>query len=275
MIIKTGFKILKYTYPGCERLHLASKLLFIFLLIIFDLQPLRAQEKYTAASIHSHNDYSRPDPFYHAFNAGVGAIEADVFIRNGHLLVAHDSSGIKQELTLKKLYLDPLKKELSNRPRPVNLVIDLKEAYGELLAELMRELEPLKSFINTDNKQAPLTIIITGNRPPPSEYNNYPSYILFDDDLQLPHNPNQWKRVAQVSLNFANYSKWKGDGTLPLRDEKLLKAVINSIHMSGKKIRFWAAPDNQAGWQKLIALGADILNTDKIDLLINTIVKKQ
>jgi hypothetical protein len=89
--------------------------------------------------------------------------------------------------------------------------------------------------------------------------------------LQLPHTLQQWQRVAQVSLNFANYSKWRGEGVLPLRDEKVIKAVINAVHLTGKKIRFWAAPDNPTGWQKMMDLNADILSTDKIDELVNAI----
>lgn len=239
----------------------------IILLTVFSVSTY-AQQQYTPASIHSHNDYSRPDAFYHAFNAGVGTIEADVFLRNGKLMVAHDSTGISPERSLKNLYLDPLRSELNKHPRPVILMIDVKEAYGPALTELLAELEPLKSLTKANNPQVPLSIVITGNRPPPAEYTNYPACITFDDDLSVPHTQQQWQRVAQVSLNFANYSKWKGERILPLRDEKLIKAIINSVHLSERRIRFWAAPDNPAGWQKLIELHADILSTDKIDDLI-------
>jgi alkaline phosphatase len=226
-----------------------------------------AQKKYTASNIHSHNDYSRPEAFYHAFNAGAGAIEADVYLRNGKLVVAHDTTAAKQLLPLNKMYLQPILQEFKTRPRPLNLVIDLKGAYAPILAELLEELKPLKRLIHSGNNKNPLRIIITGNRPPPAGYNVYPSYITFDDDLQLSHTPGQWKRVAQVSLNFENYSKWRGEGTLPQLDERVLRSVINAVHASGKKIRFWAAPDNKAGWQKLMELNADILSTDKIDEL--------
>jgi glycerophosphoryl diester phosphodiesterase len=250
------------------------KSLPVLTLIFLFLSPVYAQEKYTAANVHSHNDYSRPNAFYHAFDAGVGAIEADVFLRNGKLVVAHDTTEAKRLITLEKLYLEPIQKVMHDRPRPVNLVIDLKENYALILTELLKELEPLKAFIKTNTK-SPLTIIITGNRPPPSEYKIYPSYISFDDDLQLPHTPQQWQRVAQVSLNFANYSKWTGDGPLPEQDEKVLKSVINAVHQSGKKLRFWAAPDNPSGWQKLMELNVDILSTDKIDKLLIEINTKK
>lgn len=240
--------------------------LSIALFVIFT-EPVPAQRKYTPADIHSHNDYSRPEAFYHAFNAGAGAIEADVYLRNGKLVVAHDTAAAKQFMSLDKMYLQPILKEFKTRPRPLNLIIDLKGEYAPILSKLLVELKPLKDLIHSGNNNNLLNIIITGNRPPPAGYNAYPLYITFDDDLQLPHTPGQWKRVAQVSLNFENYSKWRGEGKLPLVDEKVLKSVINAIHASGKKVRFWAAPDNIAGWKKLMELHADILSTDKIDEL--------
>jgi glycerophosphoryl diester phosphodiesterase len=240
--------------------------LSIALFVVF-IKPASAQKKYSTSDIHSHNDYSRPEAFYHAFNAGAGAIEADVYLRNGRLVVAHDTTAAKQQISLDKMYLQPILKEFKTRPRPLNLVIDLKGAYAPILTELLKELKQLKHLIKSGNNNKPLTIIITGNRPPPAGYNAYPPYITFDDDLQLPHTPEQWKRVAQVSLNFENYSKWRGENTLPLVDERVLKSVINAVHASGKRIRFWAAPDNKAGWQKLMELKADILSTDKIDEL--------
>lgn len=228
-----------------------------------------AQQRYTPANIHSHNDYTRDVPFYHAYNAGTGCIEADVFLRDKELMVSHDTAHITFNNTLRKMYLEPLQKELAKHPRPIKLFIDLKESYVKLLPELVHELKPLDNYINKGDGQAPLTIVITGDFPPPALFKNYPSYILFDDNLQLPYTPEQWKRVAEVSLNFANYSKWKATDILPARDEKVLKSVINAVHIAGKPIRFWGAPDNPAAWKKLMELGADVINTDKIDELVN------
>ncbi|MFD0795176.1 hypothetical protein ACFQZX_16255 [Mucilaginibacter litoreus] len=246
-----------------------NKLLLVNLLVLF-AGVSSAQKTYTQASIHSHNDYTRPQAFYNAYNAGVGFIEADVYLRNGKLMVAHDSSQISADRTLNTLYLQPLQKV----QRPVTLVIDLKESYAPLLIEVLRELQPIKTMLNAGDGKSPVTILITGNRPAPADYDKYPPYILFDDDLQKPHNAEQWKRVAEVSLNFANYSAWKGEGELSKKDEAVLKSVVNAVHAAGKKVRFWGNPDNVAGWQKLMDIGVDILNTDKIDELKSFIAAK-
>ena len=43
--------------------------------------------------IHSHNDYARRVPFYQAYAQQVASIEADVFLRDGKLLVGHEVGG--------------------------------------------------------------------------------------------------------------------------------------------------------------------------------------
>jgi alkaline phosphatase len=38
---------------------------------------------YTIANTHSHNDYEQPIPFWTAYNAQFGSIEADIFLIDG------------------------------------------------------------------------------------------------------------------------------------------------------------------------------------------------
>ena len=39
------------------------------------------------------------------------------------------------------------------------------------------------------------------------------------------------------------------------------------MHQAGKKIRFWAAPDNENSWDAQINLGVDLIGTDEIEKL--------
>jgi len=229
-----------------------------------------SQEKhYTVADAHAHNDYMHPVPFYTAWNAGFGSIEADVYPVNGVLLVSHTKKALSSERTLDRLYLKPLLEQLQkDDKRKVSLLIDIKENYKESLRFLTKELQPLKKYLVSDNDlKKPVTILISGERPPPQEYKNYPHYIFFDDDLKVFHTPDQWKRVRLVSLSFERYSHWNGEGDLPDSDRKVLLHVIDSVHQAGKKIRFWAAPDSKNSWATQMNLGADIIGTDKIDEL--------
>lgn len=225
-------------------------------------------KKYSTANAHSHNDYLNASPFYAAFNNGFASIEADIFPVNGKLYVAHSKKEIGPENTLKKFYIDPLARELAAHPaRKMKLLIDIKDNYKVSLDLLLKELIPLNSFLSSPEAIKPLTILITGTRPPPSEYNNYPSYLFFDDDLKLTHTPRQWQRVGQVSLSFTRYSAWKGEGKPAKGGIKKLRHVIDSVHTAGKTIRFWAAPDNKRSWRLQKKLGVDLIGTDRVEEL--------
>lgn len=180
---------------------------------------------------------------------------------NGKLFVAHDKVSITPERSLESLYLDPLLKTLSNdRSRHLILLIDIKENYKLSLPTLIKELAPLQAIIASRQLQ----IVISGNRPTPAEFNNYPNHIYFDDDQSRKSTPDQWNRVGLVSLRFANLSTWKGEGKMK-KDEKLrIRSTVDSVHKAGKEIRFWGSPDNHQAWKMLMKLKVDLIGTDKI-----------
>jgi len=123
---------------------------FLFIAGI-SLSAFAQQKKYTVADAHAHNDYEHPIPFYTAWNAGFGSIEADVFPVNGILLVSHSRNALNPQRTLDSLYLNPLLKELEkNSKRKVNLLIDIKDNYKETLQLLLQELAPLRKYLFSD-----------------------------------------------------------------------------------------------------------------------------
>lgn len=252
--------------PGNNTMIKVFKILFTVAVSLASVLELSAQSgKYTVQNGHAHNDYLNTVPFYHAFSEGFGSIEADVFPVNDELFVAHGKSEIQPNRTLKKLYLDALKKELKRNPaRQLNLLIDIKENHQQALKIIIVQLKPLQKYLATKQKQGKLTVIISGNRPVPGKYADYPDCIFFDSDLSLPHTPEQWQRVGLVSLQFSKLSKWNETKKMSSHDESVLQQKIDSVHQSGKKIRFWAAPDNPVGWEELLKLGADYIGTDHI-----------
>ncbi|HCN82450.1 MAG TPA: alkaline phosphatase [Sphingobacteriaceae bacterium] len=236
---------------------------------LFACLAVSAQPKsYTTANVHSHNDYLNSEPFERAYRNDFGSIEADIYPVNGVLFVAHSKREVKPNLTLKGLYINPLLKKLSeNKTRKLKLLIDIKENYKQSLDLLVQDLEPLKKYLSTPQKSGQVTILISGTRPPPSEYKNYPDYILFDNDQSLPHNATEWKRVGLVSLTFQKFTAWKGVGPLDPAEQKKIKFTIDSVHHANKTIRFWAAPDTEASWLKQMELGVDLIGTDLVDEL--------
>jgi hypothetical protein len=231
-------------------------LILIFVLgLIFNLS---AQVK-----VHSHNDYTRQNPFYDAVKEKMFSLEADVFLINDTLFVAHTKKEINPEATLEKLYLKPIAglsktKNFYN----FNLLIDVKESWQQTAPTLLKLLDKYSKFFKTSKTQ--VNIIITGNRPADSLYHTFPEYIKFDGLPTESYKPIDLEKVAMVSVSFKKYAIWKGVGEISMEEENKLKEVINSTHKLNKPIRFWSAPDNKEAWVYLRKLGVDIINTDKI-----------
>ena len=86
--------------------HMKKRYSFFALLLL--AVNVQAQQSLSFNSGHSHNDYKQNIPLLRAYYAGMGSIEADVFLKNGQLYVAHELKEIKPEATLLKQYLEPL-----------------------------------------------------------------------------------------------------------------------------------------------------------------------
>lgn len=230
-----------------------------------------SQQQYTTSNAHSHNDYLRQQPFWNAWQQQFGSIEADIFLENGKLYVAHDKQQLQLHRPLDSLYLKPLERCIEKNKGYVyadislhlQLMIDIKtEAVGTLsvLVELLKKY-PLLTNCGT------LHIAISGNRPPASAFHHWPAWILFDGELQKEYTAAELEKIPMLSDNFTRYSKWDGAGTIPEKDAAALKAMIDKVHRLGKKIRFWNAPDNNNSWKIFTQLGIDYINTDHIDEL--------
>ena len=59
-------------------------------------------------SAHAHNDYDHRRPLQDALDRGFNSVEADVWLIDGELRVAHDLADAKPGRTLESLYLKPL-----------------------------------------------------------------------------------------------------------------------------------------------------------------------
>ncbi len=217
-------------------------------------------------AIHSHNDYAQAEPFYGAYRARAASIEADVYLVNNQICVGHDAP---TDVTLYQAYLRPIRKEMSNTDGSaypdgsgLQLLVDLKDG-PETLDALVRVINA-QFIANFDVNSFPTAVrlVITGDKIPPAEFDKYPDYVFFDARPDVTLTPAQLGRVAMISDYFGKYSKWKGNGPIPERDERKLRAVIDEAHKRGKKVRFWAFPDNPTAWKTAVSLGIDFINTD-------------
>jgi len=224
--------------------------------------------KYTVANAHSHNDYEQPLPFWEAYNAGFGSIEADIFLRENQLLVAHEEKELVNKRTLEDLYLKPLqsciKKQkgfpYSDTTKKLQLLIDIKTDSIATLNKLITVLQNYPTLINNPS----VKIVITGGRPVADQFPSYPSYILFDGNVGTTYSKASLARIAMLSSSFKNYSKWNGTGTIAEKEKAILKAEIDKAHALQKPVRFWEAPDVTNAWYQLMQLKVDFINTNHI-----------
>src|SRR5690242_3898337 len=78
----------------------------LFVCFLFGaIQCFGQQRVFHTSNLHAHNDYVKPLPFYDAFNKGFGSIEADIFLKEGKLLVAHSAAELDEKRTLETMYL--------------------------------------------------------------------------------------------------------------------------------------------------------------------------
>jgi alkaline phosphatase len=250
-----------------------KKLFFPFLVLFCTYFAVQAQ--YSTLQAHSHNDYEQKLPFFEAYNAHFGSIEADIWEVNGELFVAHDKNRITPEKTLDALYIQPIVmkfkanggKAWNDHPGTFQLLIDLKSPYETTLHLLAEKLKKYPDVFDPAVNKNAVKVVISGNRPNPEQFVNYPEFIFFDGLLTLKYDGQQIKRIALFSDNLANHTLWKGVGPVPENELLKLKQVIGSVHNQNLKIRFWNAPDTPQAWQTFQNLKVDFINTDHIQQL--------
>ena len=227
-------------------------------------QPL----KYTIANTHSHNDYEQKTPFWAAYNEGFGSIEADIFLQDGPLLVGHDTNEIKAGRTLEEYYLRPLFSCMQKNggypypdtSRSLQILIDVKTDSIATLDKLISELKKYPRLCNN----AHLSWVISGNRPDPSLFTGYPSFISFDGVLHYNYSAEALGKILLMSDDLEHYTKWKGKGKIPEKDRLRLFTAVSHAHGLRKPVRFWDSPDFPNAWSQLMRLRVDYINTDHI-----------
>ena len=250
------------------------KLLPAFLLLFvnsFFITVFAQPVVYTVANAHSHNDYNQHSAYFQAYNEQFGSMEADIHLRNGALIVGHDSDKLILQNTLQALYLDPLLNSITtnggyvykDKSRKLQLLIDIKTQPEPTLKSLIELLQKYPAIIQ--NKT--IKIVITGNRPDAKLFKNYPAYMWFDGDANKRYSQQALTKIAMLSEDFQEHSKWNGMGELPDSARIALTAIITRAHSVHKPVRFYACPDVAAAWLTMQQLKVDYINTDHIEIL--------
>ena len=186
----------------------------------------------------------------------------DVFLKNNTLYVTHSESEINKKRTIESLYLTSLEKLISSQLYSINklqILIDIKSDPKNTLNKIVQILNQYPQIINQKN----ISIVISGNRPDPEEYEYYPDFIFFDHQSLDPLvKQKMWSKIALISLDFGKFSNWNGKGSMTAKDYKKVDSVVRIAHQYGKPFRFWATPDTKGAWKTFRILGVNYINTD-------------
>jgi len=265
-LLNQPIKASKWQILEMPLLFLKMKKLFFLLLTTFVYSIFTFGQETPSYKIHSHNDYLRNVPFWEAFGVGCASIEVDVILQNGELMVAHEKVSIQSERTLKSLYLEPIQKAKALGmidSFDFHLLIDSKTEAYSTLEQIVRDASEFEELLFSGQNPKGLKLIISGNRPKPEDYKNYPSWILFDYQSQQLTNKLPWDKIGMVSLSFRQFSVWNGKGRIVQSERDSLVSFISKVHSFQKPVRFWATPDSKSAWKAFFDLGIDYINTDQ------------
>ncbi|GAB3760717.1 alkaline phosphatase [Spirosoma pomorum] len=230
---------------------------------------LAQTRQYSPAQAHAHNDYEHTIPFWQAYDQQFGSIEADIYARNGQLYVAHDTADITPDRTLDALYLQPIVgkvkankgKAYADADYTLQWLIDLKTPAAQSLPLLVKALSAYPDVFGTNG---PVQVVVSGNVPAPAQFAQFPDWLKFDGRPTVTYTAEQLTHIGLISQDFKKYTRWNGKGLIVKKERDAIQAVVDQVHKQGKKIRFWATPDNINTWKSLMNLGVDFINTDNL-----------
>ncbi len=231
---------------------------------------------------HAHNDYEHPRPLYDALDHRFGSVEADIWLVDGELLVAHDAVDLDPSRTLESLYLDPLAARVRanggavyrGHRKPLQLLVDIKTEGSSTYLELDRQLRRYRHLFTTYDRgrvrTGPVTAVISGHRAAraPMEAQKV-RRAFYDGRLADLGGPAPASLIPLISDNWTLNFTWLGAGAFPEAERAKLHELVSTAHARGQRVRFWATPDQpgparDALWGELLAAGVDHLNTDDL-----------
>jgi alkaline phosphatase len=153
----------------------------------------------------------------------------------------------------------------------LTLMIDLKTEGTATLNALVKQLQAYPRLLACST----LHFMISGNVPPPAEWDNYPLFISIDGRPTINYTEEQLKRVAMISTNFRDHVKWDGKGQINGDGLGKIKILLQEVHAKGKKLRFWATPDFENAWKEQMNLNLDVIVTDDVTGLHGFITRQK
>jgi hypothetical protein len=241
---------------------------------------MRARAQSPLDHAHAHNDYEHARPLLDALDRGYGSVEADIYLVDGALLVAHARDSVRADRTLESLYLAPLRAWIgahggcvyTGRP-PLTLLIDVKshaESTWVALEPLLRRYDDVIASWHGDSMTTrPVVAVISGERPLvtlPAQRDRWAGLDGRLEDLEAAHGT---AAVAMplVSDDWDRITNWRGSGAPPDSVRRRVASAVARAHAQGRRLRFWNTPDLPVVWRLLVQSGVDLIGADDLDAL--------
>ncbi|HTK19055.1 MAG TPA: phosphatidylinositol-specific phospholipase C/glycerophosphodiester phosphodiesterase family protein [Mucilaginibacter sp.] len=225
----------------------------------------------------AHNDYRHKRPLFDALENGFTNIEADIFLKNNKLIVAHVFPYFKGKRTLENLYFKPLSERIAlnngkvyeNYNKPVILMIDIKTNANDTYAALKPLLEKYSSILThlEDGKvvYGAVTVVLSGHKPYDMIGSEQSRLAFIDEDLRrVSRDTTTTNMFTMASCKYSRMLKWDGKGVFPVAERNKLCTFVAIAHRMGEKVRLWASPEKKAVWDELLKCGVDLINTDRL-----------
>lgn len=231
---------------------------------------------------HAHNDYEHDRPLADALEHGFTSVEADVWLVDGELRVAHDAWDLDDAPTLEEAYLDPLSEVATRGGRQiypgysgdVQLLIDIKSEGPATWRAVEDELEEHRQIFTRVHegkvKDRAVEAVISGNRPREEMEAATTRYSFYDGRSTDLGTGTEAELMPVVSENWMTLFTWQGIGPMPAAERERLHAYVEQAHAEGYRVRFWATndiagPARESLWRELRDAGVDHINTDDLD----------
>ncbi len=226
---------------------------------------------------HAHNDYEHARPLLDALDHGFTSVEADVWLVDGALLVAHDRDAVRPERTLERLYLDPVRERArANGGRiypggpPLLLLVDVKSdaeaTYARLHEVLRGYADVLTIWAGDAVEEGAVSVVLSGERAretmraAPLRFASYDGRL--PDLTEAADEPAAF--MPLVSERWGRLADWDGAGPAPEALRAELARLADAAHAQGRRLRLWGTPEREAVWTVLLEAGVDLINTDDL-----------
>ncbi len=225
---------------------------------------------------YAHNDYENHHPLQDALDQGYRGVEADFYLVDGELRVAHDRDRTRPGRTLESLYLDPLRAIVARDGSVLPdgsiflLNIEAKEegraSYDAMCRALARYPDLLTVVRDGVVQPGPVQVVLVGWFPPLAELAAEPvRWVAVQAHYrQLPadHAALPSDLLKLITVKYPDEFDWDGhDLPPPEFTRQLARIRADTDAVPGRLLRVFQVPRREACYAALLEGGVDLIGT--------------